>query len=83
MTKGDNNAEVDDWHPRESDVEGVPWAVLPRGGRILAFLHAPVPLGALAAAVAVAAFSYESGNQRERRPRSGPVRAPRRGRTRT
>jgi signal peptidase len=59
LTKGDNNDDVDDWHPKGPDIEGVPWAVVPQGGRILAFLHAPVPLGALAAAIAVMALSYE------------------------
>jgi len=61
VTKGDNNADADEWHPKGSDIEGAPWIVLKQGGRILAFLHAPVPLGALAAAIAVMAFSYESG----------------------
>lgn len=79
LTKGDNNAEVDDWHPKPWDIEGVPWAVLPRGGRILAFLHAPVPLGALAAAMAVMLFSYES----EDRPRTDRAPGSRRGRTRS
>ena len=32
ITKGDNNADVDDWHPKGSDVEGAPWFV-PETGR--------------------------------------------------
>lgn len=81
VTKGDNNAAVDDWRPTASDIEGVPWIVLPRGGRILAFLHAPVPLGALAASVAVAGFAYESDDPRKRRNAATPQRANRRSRT--
>jgi signal peptidase len=81
ITKGDNNADVDDWHPKASDVEGAPWFVLTQGGLILAFLRAPMPLGALAASIAVMAFSYESGKPSRRRPRTGRGRGSPSGRT--
>jgi signal peptidase I len=81
VTKGDHNDAVDDWRPRSSDIEGIPWLVVPGGGGTLAFLHAPVPLGALAAAMAVMIVSYQDQTPRPSRSDRGP--GSRRGRRQT
>jgi len=62
VTRGDNNPAPDDWRPKLGDIEGKAWLVIPKGGLILAFLHAPVPMAALAASVAVAMIVYGKGN---------------------
>lgn len=55
--QGDNNPAPDPWQPAATDIVGRPWIVVPSIGRILAVLHQPAVLAALAvAAVAVAAF---------------------------
>ena len=54
VTQGDNNPSPDDWRPRPADVMGRAWIVLPKLGQMLAFLHAPVPMAALGASIAVA-----------------------------
>src|SRR5205085_12519247 len=79
VTKGDNNPAPDDWRPRIGDIQGEAWLMVPRGGEILAFLHAPIPLGALAASVAVAMIVYGKGeaspseHRRRRRRSSSPL----------
>lgn len=50
---GDNNEFKDDWRPTPKDMVGKAWVHIPRLGMMLAFLHAPVPMAALASAVAV------------------------------
>jgi signal peptidase I len=52
--RGDNNAAPDPWQPRESDVVGEAWMAVPGFGRVLAAIHQPVVLAALAASVVVA-----------------------------
>jgi signal peptidase len=54
VTQGDNNPSPDDWRPRPADVMGRAWIVLPKLGQMLGFLHAPVPMAALGASIAVA-----------------------------
>lgn len=73
ITKGDANPTPDDWRPMPAQVEGRAWFVVPKGGAILAFLHAPIPLGAMAAALVVVWVVYQeempSLRRRRRRPR--------------
>jgi signal peptidase I len=47
--RGDNNAASDPWMPRSSDVVGRAWLSVPGLGRVLAVMHQPVALAALAA----------------------------------
>ena len=76
--RGDNNPAPDDWHPRAGNVLGKAWLVLPHGGSILAFLHAPVTLGSLAAGVAVAFMVVPPPARSRRRTKHvGPRRLPR------
>lgn len=63
IMRGDNNPAPDDWHPKAANIEGKAWLLIPRGGQVLAFLHAPIPLAALAASVAVAMIVYGKGDQ--------------------
>lgn len=56
QVEGDHNPAPDPWRPRTTDIVGAPWLVLPGAGRILATLHQPVVLGALAAALVVGWF---------------------------
>jgi signal peptidase I len=52
--RGDNNAAPDPWNPRKADVIGKAWMVVPGFGRVLAAIHQPIVLAALAASVVVA-----------------------------
>ncbi|PZR60739.1 MAG: signal peptidase I [Chloroflexi bacterium] len=51
--RGDHNSALDPWTPRAADIVGKVWVGVPNLGRILAFLHQPVLLAALAAALVV------------------------------
>jgi len=53
VLEGDNNDSVDPWTPRAADILGKAWIGIPSVGRVLALLHQPVTLGALAAALVV------------------------------
>jgi signal peptidase len=75
VVKGDNNLAPDDWRPRNADVVGKAWFVLPRAGTLLAFLHAPLPLASLAAGVTVALIAVPRGPGRK--TRAGRRRRPR------
>ena len=71
ITKGDANPAPDDWRPTLAQVEGRAWFVVPKGGVILAFLHAPIPLAGLAAAGVVVWVVYQEETpslRRRRRP---------------
>lgn len=50
---GDNNPAPDPWVPRESDVAGRAWLVIPGVGRLISFMHQPAAAGALAAGLVV------------------------------
>ena len=54
LTRGDNNADDDDWRPTAEDVLGTPAVRVPVLGGVLAFFHAPLPLACLGAAIAIA-----------------------------
>jgi hypothetical protein len=54
VIRGDNNPFEDPWHPKAADMVGKAAVLVPRAGKILLLLHAPVPLASLAAGVAVA-----------------------------
>jgi hypothetical protein len=71
ITQGDNNPAPDDWRPKLADVEGSAWMVIPKGGRILTFLHAPIPLAGLAAAGVVMWIVYQEDTPSLRRRRRG------------
>ena len=48
--QGDNNDSPDPWLPSTADVVGRAWIAVPNLGRVLAYLHQPAVLAALAAA---------------------------------
>jgi signal peptidase I len=52
--RGDNNASIDPWTPKASNILGKAWVSVPGFGRVLAIIHDPVMLAALAASVAAA-----------------------------
>jgi len=52
--RGDHNAAPDPWNPQAADVVGEAWISVPGVGRVLAAIHQPVMLAALAASVVVA-----------------------------
>lgn len=70
VTKGDGNPTPDDWRPSIADVQGRAWLVVPAGGKVLAFLHAPIPLAGMAAAGVVMWIVYQEETPSLRRRRS-------------
>jgi signal peptidase I len=62
VTKGDNNPAPDLWHPRLGQIEGKAWTLIPRAGRIILFLRAPIPLAAIAAAITVGMVIYRKSD---------------------
>jgi len=54
LVQGDNNEAVDPWTPTADDIAGRLWIVIPVVGRLLAWLHEPAVVGALATAFVVA-----------------------------
>ncbi|MCV0402741.1 MAG: signal peptidase I [Chloroflexi bacterium] len=79
---GDNNESVDPWHPSSADILGRPWITLPGVGRVITWLHQPVVLAALAAAVVVSMLvggASPEGHERRRReiaPEAEPAAPP-------
>jgi signal peptidase I len=71
ITQGDNNPDPDDWRPKPSDIEGTAWVAIPKLGNILAFLHAPVPMAALAASIAIV-IVLDPGRKRPEQQRKHP-----------
>lgn len=51
--QGDNKPLPDPWTPKNADVIGSRWSLVPRAGAVVARAIAPVPLGAVAAATVV------------------------------
>lgn len=49
VTQGDSRDTPDLWRPRASDIDGTPFAVLPRGGYLLRWIFSPLALGLLCA----------------------------------
>jgi signal peptidase I len=54
---GDNNPAPDPWRPRTGDLVGTAWVRIPYAGRVVALLHQPAVLGALAASLVVLLFA--------------------------
>ena len=57
ILRGDDNPTIDPWMPAEQDVVGRQWLRFAQAGRVIALLHQPAALGALAAAVVIAWFA--------------------------
>ena len=55
VLQGDNAPHLDPWSPGPGEVVGTMWVHVPFVGRVLAVLHDPVMLGALAASLVVPA----------------------------
>ena len=51
--KGDNNSAPDPWHPKQGDLVGRSWGYLPGLGKVVVFIHQPLLIAALAAAIVV------------------------------
>lgn len=50
---GDNNPNVDPWHPKMANVVGSSWLQIGRAGRLLVLLHQPLALAIVAAVPAM------------------------------
>ena len=61
---GDNNAESDDWRPKPRDIVGKEWLHVPNLAKLLAFLHAPVPLASIATGIAAAVLLVPSAKRK-------------------
>ncbi|MFN2614984.1 MAG: signal peptidase I [Actinomycetota bacterium] len=66
---GDNNPARDDWHPRDADIVGSAWLLVPRAGAILAKTQNPAMAASLAMAVTVAILIVppDKKNKKDRR----------------
>jgi len=53
VLQGDNNRWPDPWLPRSTDMRGKAWLAVPGLGRVIAFIHQPVVIGALAMSIVV------------------------------
>ena len=53
VMEGDNNPAPDPWQPREGDVAGKVWLLLPGVGRAIVIAHQPAVAGALAVSLLV------------------------------
>ena len=71
ITRGDNNPEADDWHPRSSDVLGRASIRVPALGRLMVLLARPPGMAALAAVVAAVFALFPSTVIQTSRRRSG------------
>lgn len=71
VLQGDNNPAPDPWMPRDHDVVGRPWLVLPQVGRIVGWLYQPVILAGLAAAIVVGFVIAHPGLPNTPKKRSG------------
>jgi signal peptidase I len=71
VMEGDNNPAPDPWTPRDADIVGTPWVALPQAGRFVSWLHQPIILAGLAAAVVVA-LVISRPPSRSRLPVLGP-----------
>jgi signal peptidase I len=67
VMQGDNNPRADEWRPKRRDIVGAAWVLAPQMGKMLAFLHAPVPLASLAAGIAVAMVLVPGGPSEDER----------------
>jgi len=67
LLRGDNNASVDPWTPRASDVAGRSWIAIPAAGLVMTTLRQPAFAGALAAAI-VTAWLFARGAPSLRKP---------------
>jgi signal peptidase I len=71
--EGDNNPVPDPWRPRDVDVAGKVWLLLPGIGRVLTVAHQPVVAGAVAASIVVMVLlarrpaPFRAGRPRESR----------------
>ena len=50
-TQGDNRDAADTWAPRDGDVVGERWVMVPQAGRLLVFLRSPLAIALIAAAI--------------------------------
>jgi signal peptidase I len=78
--QGDNNETVDPWTPGPGDIAGTLWIVVPAVGRLLAWLHEPAVIGALATAFVVAATVTHEPRSRDARRRTARAGSPQPGR---
>jgi len=67
VVKGDNNPSPDVWRPKDADIVGKAWILVPKAGGLLAFLHAPLALASLATGVAVAVLISDDGKRKRKR----------------
>jgi signal peptidase len=74
VLQGDNNPAPDPWQPTVDLIDGTPWVAIPAVGRLIAFLHQPAALAALAVSLVVT-WQIGSDARRRRRP-PGPIATP-------
>jgi signal peptidase I len=73
VMEGDNNPAPDPWLPREGDVAGKVWLLLPGVGRAIVIAHQPAVAGALAVSLLVMVVRARRPPAR-RAPHPEPVR---------
>jgi signal peptidase I len=66
VMQGDNKPRPDSWRPRQTDLVGALWLVIPGAGPILTQLRNPAVFAAVAAAIAVFTIMIGAGGGRKR-----------------
>ncbi len=70
ILKGDNNSFIDPDRPTRSEIVGQVWFHVPSGGHVIAWLHVPWVLAAVAA-LFVLLIGFDRPGSRSRREREG------------
>jgi len=65
--KGDNNPAPDPWRPRQADVVGSAWVVIPGVGQAIVAIRSPLMMAGLAAAIVVAVVLFRMPARTTRR----------------
>lgn len=76
VVQGDNRTAPDIWHPKPEDVIGAEWVHIPRLGKVVAWLHTPIAIGAVAAFAVVLWILFSGGDDEDEDESPGDAETP-------